>query len=386
MAKIYSDKHCSLCGGPVVARGLCGKHYMRYVRHGDAEHVDRPHDWGTKSHVVFRRDLLKASVYEKLFEKQKGVCAICGLPEKAKHQNGVVKKLSIDHCHTTGKIRALLCNSCNRGIGILNEDVKILESAIKYLQYHGNYSDHDVNLEVPEQQIMRCSVDGCNRIHDAHGFCVRHAKQLRAGHDPHEKNKCLHCDKEIQNAVRNSKFCSISCKMKYHRAEGCYTKESQVDNRKCERSGCDRAHHAKGLCRKHFMQKWHEENPNAVAYKKGEKMPQRIRDKFSNAVRETTTGVEFTSMSNAVEYYGFLMPTLVRALQSGKPITKGDKRGLQFIYADSVNKAAANPNLHGERYAAPVIDYTHCSIEGCDNPHKAKGFCMYHYKQNRKSA
>jgi group I intron endonuclease len=118
----------------------------------------------------------------------------------------------------------------------------------------------------------------------------------------------------------------------------------------------------------------------------GKTHTQESKDKMSKPIREVTTGTEFTSLTNALEYYGMLMPTMTRALKSGKPITKGDKRGLQFIYADSVNKAAANPNLHGERYAAPVIDYTHCSIEGCDNPHKAKGFCMYHYKQNRKSA
>lgn len=39
----------------------------------------------------------------------------------------------IDHCHTTGKIRGLLCGNCNRAIGMLKEDKKILLSAIQYL-------------------------------------------------------------------------------------------------------------------------------------------------------------------------------------------------------------------------------------------------------------
>lgn len=118
----------------------------------------------------------------------------------------------------------------------------------------------------------------------------------------------------------------------------------------------------------------------------GKTHTQEAKDKMSKPIREVTTGTEFTSLTNALEYYGMLMPTMTRALKTGKPITKGDKRGLQFIYADSVNKETANPNLRGERYAAPVVDYTHCSIEGCDKPHAARGFCMYHYKQHRKTA
>lgn len=116
----------------------------------------------------------------------------------------------------------------------------------------------------------------------------------------------------------------------------------------------------------------------------GKTHTQEAKDKISRPIRELTTGKEFTSLTNALDYYNLKMPTLFRALQSGKPITKGDKRGLQFIYAESVNKETANPNLRGERYQAPIIDYSNCSIEGCGKPHAAKGFCLTHYKQNRK--
>jgi len=51
-------------------------------------------------------------------------CEIC------KKKNGT---LNVDHCHTTGKIRGLLCGSCNRAIGLLKEDVSILQSAVNYL-------------------------------------------------------------------------------------------------------------------------------------------------------------------------------------------------------------------------------------------------------------
>lgn len=55
-------------------------------------------------------------------------CGICGRND----HDGRGLKLSVDHCHTTGKVRGLLCNSCNRGLGLLGEDN--LEASIRYLE------------------------------------------------------------------------------------------------------------------------------------------------------------------------------------------------------------------------------------------------------------
>ena len=62
-----------------------------------------------------------------LLTKQNGVCAIC------KRTDGTKKYLSVDHCHTTGKVRGLLCSGCNKGIGLLNDSCALLESAKEYL-------------------------------------------------------------------------------------------------------------------------------------------------------------------------------------------------------------------------------------------------------------
>lgn len=67
--------------------------------------------------------------YKHLFDLQGGVCAICQSPE-----NGRYAHLSVDHNHDTGKIRGLLCNNCNRGIGLLKDDPKILEQAKEYIE------------------------------------------------------------------------------------------------------------------------------------------------------------------------------------------------------------------------------------------------------------
>jgi hypothetical protein len=42
--------------------------------------------------------------------------------------------LHVDHCHKSGKVRGLLCNNCNRGIGMLNDNVEKLKAAILYLK------------------------------------------------------------------------------------------------------------------------------------------------------------------------------------------------------------------------------------------------------------
>lgn len=68
--------------------------------------------------------------YNQILEKQNSRCAIC----RDLNENG--KMLCVDHNHLTGKIRGLLCNSCNKGIGYFSDDPKILESARGYLVDH----------------------------------------------------------------------------------------------------------------------------------------------------------------------------------------------------------------------------------------------------------
>jgi len=71
--------------------------------------------------------------YNKIFDKQNGCCSICG-----KHQSECNKALSVDHNHSSNQVRGLLCNYCNRGIGIFNENIQSLNSAIEYLKKWNN--------------------------------------------------------------------------------------------------------------------------------------------------------------------------------------------------------------------------------------------------------
>lgn len=66
--------------------------------------------------------------FEEMLKAQGGVCAICF------HVSEDGRQLCVDHCHKTGKIRGLLCSACNTGIGLMKDDVSLMENAIKYLQ------------------------------------------------------------------------------------------------------------------------------------------------------------------------------------------------------------------------------------------------------------
>ncbi len=67
--------------------------------------------------------------YNRLLAAQNHCCAICGKPESDYKR----KNLSVDHCHDTGKVRGLLCNQCNMGIGQLNDDYITTQRAAAYL-------------------------------------------------------------------------------------------------------------------------------------------------------------------------------------------------------------------------------------------------------------
>lgn len=69
--------------------------------------------------------------YNLMYEQQGGCCAICGIHER--DSSGRWHKLHIDHSHITNKVRGLLCNDCNIGIGYLKDNPEILLNASRYL-------------------------------------------------------------------------------------------------------------------------------------------------------------------------------------------------------------------------------------------------------------
>lgn len=74
--------------------------------------------------------------YNRMYEVQNGMCAICGKPETAKTKQQKEFSLSVDHDHRTEKIRGLLCSNCNNGLGRMKDSVKTLLQAALYLEQY----------------------------------------------------------------------------------------------------------------------------------------------------------------------------------------------------------------------------------------------------------
>ena len=70
--------------------------------------------------------------YEKILAEQNGVCWICKEHRVAKNK----EYMAIDHCHSSGKIRGILCNWCNKALGAFRDDIDLLKNAIEYLEKH----------------------------------------------------------------------------------------------------------------------------------------------------------------------------------------------------------------------------------------------------------
>jgi len=76
---------------------------------------------------------ISAEQYDTLFREQGGVCAVC---KKESDTDGKNSKLQVDHNHTTGQVRGLLCYRCNVAIGMISEDLDRVYQIMDYLGSH----------------------------------------------------------------------------------------------------------------------------------------------------------------------------------------------------------------------------------------------------------
>ena len=140
-----SSKKCACCGEvkPTTefikrkSREKWGFYsYCRECKHKKAKEYYLDNTEKCKK-LARNRDLKKYGItledQEQMLREQNNKCAICG---KEIFLFGSSKKLTahVDHDHKTGKVRGLLCNDCNRGIGLLKDNPLFLANAIKYLE------------------------------------------------------------------------------------------------------------------------------------------------------------------------------------------------------------------------------------------------------------
>lgn len=86
--------------------------------------------WANK--ITYRYGITSTE-YQERCEEQSNRCAICfKTPEESKGRSKT--KLVVDHCHETNKVRGLLCSACNSALGLLGDDVSVLEAAVNYIK------------------------------------------------------------------------------------------------------------------------------------------------------------------------------------------------------------------------------------------------------------
>jgi hypothetical protein len=87
----------------------------------------------------FKKYGITYSEYGEMLSAQNNQCAICGSTNpKGRWSYSGDRAFCVDHDHATGKVRGLLCNTCNQGLGNFFDNIENLERAIVYLRSRGN--------------------------------------------------------------------------------------------------------------------------------------------------------------------------------------------------------------------------------------------------------
>lgn len=128
------------CGGSCPGRSslsrtcqFCGKNFVVVPRIGDRmQYCSKSCRERARKRRVgerFRRYGMTLAEYSALVDAQGNLCLICEEEPPNSDRYGLV----VDHDHGTGVIRGLLCNRCNLGVGLFDDDPEKLKKAIKYL-------------------------------------------------------------------------------------------------------------------------------------------------------------------------------------------------------------------------------------------------------------
>jgi hypothetical protein len=153
--KCGETKSKSLFPKAVANRGglrpECKTCFNRYQRAVYAQHIEQqkarshrrfashPHE--RRARTLQQKYGISPAYYAEMVQLQQGLCAVCRQPEQAKSQRGRTMQLAVDHDHTTGAVRGLLCNSCNRGIGLFGDDKTRILIAADYLNGGGSWAE-----------------------------------------------------------------------------------------------------------------------------------------------------------------------------------------------------------------------------------------------------
>ena len=117
-------KKCEALGGEKYRKGNPDK-VKRARKEYRKENLSRVRMWAVRT--AWKKRGFDPDEVEKFICSRQPLCEICG--EKA---NG--KALAVDHCHRTNKLRGLLCENCNNGLGRFKDSPSLLRKAASYLE------------------------------------------------------------------------------------------------------------------------------------------------------------------------------------------------------------------------------------------------------------
>jgi hypothetical protein len=123
---------CNNCPRYARVDGYCNVHNPEKQRQYRKDNAER-----FKGYTLKRDYGISLELYQRMLVDQGGVCAICGAASGSERSNNNgYKTLGVDHDHSTGTVRGLLCSSCNKGLGFLMDNPILLRRAAEYLEYH----------------------------------------------------------------------------------------------------------------------------------------------------------------------------------------------------------------------------------------------------------
>ena len=127
---------CSIedCTAAAKCKGFCNSHYEKTKTASGYKRKSYTAENRRAIHLRARYGI-DQNGYDALLRKQGGLCAVCGEPPKKAGRAHWSGKLCVDHDHATGRVRGLLCNSCNLAIGYI-QSPETLERAAQYLRDH----------------------------------------------------------------------------------------------------------------------------------------------------------------------------------------------------------------------------------------------------------
>lgn len=146
--RIFKSKFCLNCDKEYIPTKISQKYCGSYIKETGCSYIMQKKSSAyikNKSYNKLKKDKnyypkirdkryfdkynITLDDYESMLIKQNNLCAICNQEETFRN-----RRLTVDHCHKTGKVRGLLCNKCNLAIGHLGDSSKLLEEALKYIK------------------------------------------------------------------------------------------------------------------------------------------------------------------------------------------------------------------------------------------------------------